>query len=58
MFKKIAPRQSWRIKIRVILGVRFERRKVDKKAIQYSVVAIYWCRPHRLAHRYDFSGTP
>jgi len=36
--KKIAPRQIWRlcawysIKIRVILGVRFERRKVDNKA--------------------------
>jgi len=36
--KKIAPRQSWcvcawySLKIRVILGVRFERRKGDKKA--------------------------
>jgi len=36
-FKKIAHRQSWcicvwySVKIRVILGVQFERRKVDKK---------------------------
>jgi len=38
MFQKIALRQCWRIcaclsvKIRVFFGVRFERRKVDKKA--------------------------
>jgi len=38
MFLKIAPRQSWRIcdclsvKIRVFVGVRFERRKDAKKA--------------------------
>ena len=38
-FVKNAPRQSWRVcligysvKIRVSFGVRFERRKVDKKA--------------------------
>jgi len=36
--KKIAPRQSWRVcawyrvKIRVIFGVRFEKRNFDKKA--------------------------
>jgi len=39
IFKKVAPRQSCRVtvawysvKIRVIFGVRFERRKVDLKA--------------------------
>jgi len=36
-FEKIAPRRSWRVcawysvKIRVIFGIQFERRKVDKK---------------------------
>ena len=37
MFKKIAARQIWRVcacisvKIRVFFGIRFERRKFDKK---------------------------
>ena len=49
MFKKIAPFQSWRIclsvKIRVFVGVRFERRKDAKKANlreNWSIHTLFW----------------